>query len=161
MDESIIDINKIKEEIESRILDLYKNKYYSYKLRINELLLFANRFNIKIEISPCYNTLDHDQNIYFVRKIGTNECKIGRSINPNKRLKSFKTGNALDIKVEKTINITEIKNEFSISKLENLIQRYFSKSKIVREWFSLNENEVKLFVDKVYQEGTFFLNKKK
>lgn len=58
----------------------------------------------------------------------------------NDRINEFKTGNASDFNI-----INQFKSKWA-SKIETQLHKYYNKSKIKREWFSLSENDINDFI---------------
>jgi hypothetical protein len=78
--------------------------------------------------------------VYLIRKIDTNEYKIGKSIAPNTRLKVFKQGGT---KAEVILTI-EFPNDDIALLWEAMLQNVFKHLHISGEWFSLSPKEVEL-----------------
>jgi hypothetical protein len=67
------------------------------------------------------------ERVYFIKDLVTGNIKIGKAINPAKRLKSLQTGNANKL----VIVTTQVGGE----ELENELHRRFATSHISGEWF--------------------------
>lgn len=68
------------------------------------------------------------ERVYFIKDLITGNIKIGRAVNPIKRLKSLQTGNPNKLVIVTTQEGGE--------KLENELHRRFAASRIIGEWFS-------------------------
>lgn len=81
--------------------------------------------------------------IYLIRCSEENDIlyKIGFSINPHKRRKTLETGNPNDLEV-----IDEFFTNYD-RKLETAIHNRFRSKKIRREWFKLDDNDIRNFKD--------------
>ena len=73
--------------------------------------------------------------VYLMKDNNNNLYKIGVSNNPQKRLKTFQTGNAGDVEL-----IYEIECD-SPHIVEGTLHKYFRTYKVKNEWFDL-DNEV-------------------
>jgi hypothetical protein len=81
-------------------------------------------------------------NVYLISsdEQGQKKYKIGYTKNNvEKRLKQLKTGNSNDLTIEKVFN-----SKWG-TKIEAILHRKYSNSKISGEWFYLSEKEVSLF----------------
>jgi hypothetical protein len=67
------------------------------------------------------------ERVYFIKDLVTGNIKIGKAINPAKRLKSLQTGNPNKL----VIVTTQVGGE----ELENELHRRFANSRISGEWF--------------------------
>lgn len=74
--------------------------------------------------------------VYFIYDESKRRVKIGKAVEPYKRLGELKTGNPeLDL-------VYAIKTD-DYSKLEENIHKVFAKKRIVREWFDLSFEKIK------------------
>lgn len=71
--------------------------------------------------------------IYLIRDTASGAVKIGYSVDPQKRLKEFWTGN-INLRIEKTIPGT-IRDE-------KLLHRVFAEKRIQNEWFALDDSDI-------------------
>ncbi len=76
-----------------------------------------------------------DQLVYLVRRIGTNEYKIGRSRNPIGRVRSLATAGTLDL-----LHVTA--SDGNKPHLENRLHEQFKHCCLGGEWFALTEEDV-------------------
>ena len=78
-----------------------------------------------------------NQTVYFIREVGTEFVKIGKSVSPEERLKTLQIGTPHKLELMHIVN--------SIKYDETWFHRHFSKFHISGEWYRLNDftiNEV-------------------
>lgn len=85
--------------------------------------------------------------LYLIRKIGTNQFKIGISKNPQRRLKQLQTGSGDRLLLHRT---WQLKDDRST---EKKLHRMFwqSKSRHNGEWFELSNAHLDFLIDHVEQ----------
>lgn len=74
--------------------------------------------------------------IYFIENTKTNNFKIGKTNNIQKRIKALQTGNDYILTVKKQILCD------STFKIEKIIHRYFTAKRVNGEWFNINMTQV-------------------
>jgi len=80
--------------------------------------------------------------IYLLNEQHTTNYKIGvTKSDTNKRKSSLQTGNSNAI-----INIMEFKTQYPY-KVEKLLHRHFSKTRLYGEWFTLTDNQAMNFIN--------------
>ncbi len=72
-----------------------------------------------------------NQIVYFIREVGTELVKVGKSVNPEKRLKSLQTGTPHKLELVHTVN--------SIKYNESWFHDILSKFHISGEWYQLDD----------------------
>ncbi|MBD1389460.1 GIY-YIG nuclease family protein [Neiella sp. HB171785] len=74
--------------------------------------------------------LHQEQHLYVVRIKQTDQCKIGISKSPRKRLKALQTSNAMALELSLVFEV-----EGSAAKLEQRLHKQFKKKRLKGEWF--------------------------
>jgi predicted GIY-YIG superfamily endonuclease len=83
---------------------------------------------------------DKVSQVYLIRNNNNGQIKIGRSNNPERRLKTLLTSTTDDLEIIKTIPSN------SASQMESNLHQKFRHKRINREWFALTEDDIK-FID--------------
>ena len=145
-----LDITHINEKpiSMSKIVDIWP--VFIEKYKIDPVDSFLNRRKeIKEEKQKVNNkkleNKEYNSFVYFMVNERHGFCKIGYSLNPEKRLKELQTGCPVPIFIKKTI-VGDLK-------LESKFHKYFRKYKSNGEWFYM-QGELKEFV---YNDETTFI----
>jgi len=90
--------------------------------------------------------------VYVLNKVGTNEYKIGKSVEPLKRKNQLEQGG---VKLELTLSI-KFKTEELALIWENALQASFKSGYLGREWYALNDNQVTFLLELAKAQETLF-----
>ncbi len=83
--------------------------------------------------------------IYLFKSEENGYYKIGKSVNPDKRIKTLQTGNPEKISL---INKVQISNKFS-NRIESALHSQYSYANKIGEWFNLSLEDELLFESNV------------
>lgn len=75
--------------------------------------------------------------IYVIASSETGPCKIGRSSDPDRRLKQLQTGHAVKLRVFYREEITDN----LVSKMERIIHKAIGIKRMSGEWFSITPHD--------------------
>jgi len=90
--------------------------------------------------------------VYVLNKVGTNEYKIGKSVEPLKRKSQLEQGG---VKLELTLSI-KFKTEELALLWENTLQVSFKSRHLSGEWYALDENQLNFLLELAKAQESLF-----
>lgn len=92
--------------------------------------------------------------VYFISNAKQTVVKIGVANKPNKRLKTFQTGNHEELII---LRVIKLSNRSSAFELESTLHKKFQKYHIRGEWFRLSDTLVE-FIEHYQSEQPSFID---
>lgn len=120
-DDTLIEPNGFSKK--THVLNSYKNE--------------MNSDESKNQLSQI-DEINNNNCVYFIKNVETNNTKIGRTNDINKRLCTLQTGNDCELKIDRIIKCDTYEES---CKLEKSLHIEFSACHIRGEWFKIKEFE--------------------
>lgn len=132
--EEINNLNGFDKLIYIHITNMIKNQNYTFQEALRYTVNFysdkQSRFRIKSNIIKVFNTQLEDLKTYTYLMFDGKYYKIGKSKDPEKRLKQLQTGN-VDIKLI----------SYYLGDIEKITHQEFWNKRIKDEWFDFSNSE--------------------
>jgi len=150
---------KLIRRIEKYIVDgTVKNGLFFDELTFDELFIKSKYLAKNNQYQNCFEitengykvltrfiapvSIKQPNKIYVIAMSGTTSIKIGITQNISNRLKGLQHSNPQDLTIE-YVNTCE-----NVKKIESLVHKYFSESRLNGEWFDLDYRIAIDFIDK-------------